>query len=161
VVRTTVVRFHNYVKRAENLNQYLVHILEYNQHYDTRLVIRDFPEAKVYLPQEDESGAARLQASVSVQYPNFTSYANDLKPLCEVLCPKSTFVEPTLKEWDARDKELTDRAATPVSENIQIASAFNRISAEAEAVEWVNPNLGAKARSGRTVKSNTKMLGWH
>jgi hypothetical protein len=33
--------------------------------------MRDYPEAKVYLPQEDEAGAAQLQASVSVQYPNF------------------------------------------------------------------------------------------
>jgi hypothetical protein len=113
------------------------------------------------MPQEDETDAAQLQASVSVQYPNFPSYANDLKPLCEVLCPKSPLAEPILKEWDAREQKLADSAAKPDSENIQIVSAFNRIPAEAEAIEWVNPNLGAKTRSGCTVKSNTKMLGWH
>ena len=113
------------------------------------------------MPQEDETDAAQLQASVAVQSPSFTSYATDFKPLCEVICPKPPFAEPTLKEWDAKEQELADSAAKPDTENIQIVSAFNRISAEAEAVEWVNPNLGAKTRSGRTVKSNTKMLGWH
>jgi hypothetical protein len=59
------------------------------------------------------------------------------------------------------EQELADTAAKPDKENIQIVSAFNRISAEAEAVEWVNPNLGAITTSGRTVKSNGKMLGRH
>jgi hypothetical protein len=98
----------------------------------------DYPEAKVYLPQEGEASAAQLQASVAVQYPSFTSYANDFKPLCEVICPKPPFAEPTLKEWDAKEQELADSAAKSDSQNIQIVSAFNRISAEAEAVEWVN-----------------------
>ena len=67
-----------------------------------------------------------------------------------------------MKEWDAKEQELADSAAKADSENIQIVSAFDRISAEAEAVEWVNPNLGAKTRSGRTVKPNSKMSGaWH
>jgi hypothetical protein len=98
--------------------------------------MRDYPEAKVYLPQEVEADAAQLQAGVSVQYPNFTSYANDFKPLCEVLCPKAPFAEPILKEWDAKEQELADSAAKPDLENIQIVSAYDCISAEAEAVEW-------------------------
>jgi hypothetical protein len=72
---------------------------------------------------------------------------------------ETTICGTTLREWDAREQELADSAAKLDTDNIQIVSAFNRISAEA--VEWVNPNLGAKTRSGRTVKSNTKMLGWH
>jgi hypothetical protein len=70
--------------------------------------MRDYPEANVYLPQEDEANAARLHASVSVQYPNFTLYVNDFKPSCEVLCPKPPFTEPTWKEWDTREQELAD-----------------------------------------------------
>jgi hypothetical protein len=84
--------------------------------------MRDYPEAKVYLPQESEADAARLRASVSVQYPNFISYANDFKPSCEVLCPKLPFTEPTLREWDAREQELADSAAKPNTENIQIVT---------------------------------------
>ena len=125
-------------------------------------VMRDYPEAKVYLSQEDEADAARSQA---IRFSTRTSPhtdANDFKPLCEVLCPKPPFAEPALKEWDAKDQELADSAAKADSENIQIGSAFDRISAEAEAVEWVNPNLGATTRSGRTVKPNSKMSGvWH
>jgi hypothetical protein len=45
---------------------------------------------------------------------------------------ETTIFEPTLIEWDAKEYELADNAAKPDSENVQ--SAFNRISAEAEAV---------------------------
>jgi hypothetical protein len=69
------------------------------------------------MPQEVEADAARSQAAVSVQHPNITSYANDFKPLCEVLCLKPPFAEPTLQEWDAKEQELADSAAKPDSEN--------------------------------------------
>ncbi len=61
----------------------------------------------------------------------------------------------TLKEveWDAREQELADSAA----KSDPARKHTNRISAEAKAVEWVNPNLGAITRSGRTVKSNGEM----
>jgi hypothetical protein len=62
-------------KRAEDLNKYLAHngTTEYHEYYDTPGNER-LPEAKVYLPQEVEADAARLQASVSIHYPNFTRF---------------------------------------------------------------------------------------
>jgi hypothetical protein len=49
---------------------------------------------------------------------------------------ETTTCEPTLKDWHAKEQMLADTAAKLDSENNdQTISAFNCISAEAEAVE--------------------------
>ena len=45
-------------ERAEDLNRYLVLIAEFNEYYDTRLVMRDYPEAKMYFPPQSEKGVS-------------------------------------------------------------------------------------------------------
>ncbi len=114
-----------------------MHIAEYNEYYGNERL----PRRKVYLPQKAEADAARFKLAFRFS----TRTSPHTRTICEVLCPTPPFAEPTLNEWAAKEQELADSAAARSQKtyNSLSLSAFNHISAEAEAVEWVNPNLGA------------------
>jgi hypothetical protein len=67
--------------RITDLTAYVSHIMEFNNFYDTALVLRDFSETKIYAPM------LSMDSSVVHEYPNFISFMNYEPQVKQAPCP--------------------------------------------------------------------------
>jgi len=68
--------------RITDLTAYVSHIMEFNNFYDTALVLRDFSETKIYAPM------LSMDSSVVHEYPNFISFMNYEPQVKQAPCPR-------------------------------------------------------------------------
>ena len=121
--------------RIADLTNYATHVMEYNNFYDTLLVIRDYHETKIF-------GDRNLLNPKGITYATFDSYLQYEQKVIQAPTPKiqweplpkSEYTDPITTSQElsrnlrlvTRDNHLSERSTLPMSEHTFLPGSRSR-----------------------------------